>query len=399
MNKNADWHVCLISAQPLANLGALLSAETKPRRALFLVTPQMHEAAAALEAVVVPAGVQVERMDISQAHMKPVSDQLLDWLLQHEGETVWLNATGGSKPMSFAAISAFEAAGRRNHIFYVHQDTGNAERLFPSAQDDAAAASLSFRPTLRQYIEAHGFEMSATANAAVDAAERDALDRLVSMARSHGEALGALNFEVHAVLDRQPRTESGPIEVPLPAAHKTHLQRLIDQFADMGRVARLGSDRLRFVDRANALYVAGGWLERHTYQKLSSVAAELRLRDVSCSVTVSHGGTKNELDVLAVRGSRLFAIECKARAETADGRGSTHALYKLDSLGRLGGRLNMRSMVVSYRHLNEDTKRRAKDLGIDVVDASALGSLTKHLRSWIGMPTGGPQSIGPQSIV
>jgi hypothetical protein len=195
-----------------------------------------------------------------------------------------------------------------------------------------------------------------------------------------------LNYAIHAALDKRRRSDTAPVEVNVPPGHGERMQELVDQFADLGAVSRRSAGEVVFPNPERALFVAGGWLERHTFLKLTSLVGDLQLRDVSNSVTVSHRGTDNELDVLAVRGSRLYAIECKTRAEAPDGRHSAHALYKLDSLGRLGGRLNMRSMFVSYRPLAEETKRRADDLGIEVVDAPSLGSLSERLRSWIGKP-------------
>lgn len=378
-----DWHVCLVSAQPMANLVPLLSEQSRPRAVLMVVTPQMKQEAKALEDVVRPAGIAVEHLNVDGPLLRPLTEALVDWLSRQEEAHIWLNATGGNKPMSLAAVNAFGIAGREKHVFYVHQDSGLFEWLDTGIGDDAQAIPMSARPTLGQFLTAHGYGVISRQPANLRAGEADMLDRLADMSRSHGQALGTLNYHVHQALERRKATDTGPIIFPMPIEARGMLDRVLDPFIDLG-VLRVDAGNVHVANEHDALYVGGVWFERWVGSKLVSLAGEFGLRDVATSVRVeTHGGVRNELDAVAMRGSRLLVIECKTRADRADGRMAEQALNKLDMLGRLGGRMNMRSMLVSYRDLNDAAKRRAAELGIRVVDPSSLLQIQNTLRRWI----------------
>jgi hypothetical protein len=85
--------------------------------------------------------------------------------------------------------------------------------------------------------------------------------------------------------------------------------------------------------------------------------------------------------------NRLHLIECKAgnlaAAGNTDEAKGTDALYKLESLGKLGG-LRTQEMLIDYRGLlKEADKRRAAQSGIKVVSAGQLRNLRAELAQWV----------------
>jgi len=368
----------------MANLVPLLSEQSRPRRVLLVVTPAMTAEAHALERVIRPTGVTVDFLHVEGALMLPVAEKLIAWLAAHEREHVWLNATGGNKPMSLAAVSAFGVAGRDSSVFYVHQATGQFEWLTVGANDAREAPVMSARPNLNQFLGVHGFEVISRSAPHFRSGEIDGLDRLVDLAGSHGVALGQMNYKIHSALDKHAKSDPWPLTIEHHRESNDQFGRIVDHFCDLGALRRRGERLLEIASEQDAHFVAGGWLERWIGAKLAALTKEFGLRDVATSVQVkTNGGVKNELDAVALRGSRLLLIECKTRAESPDGRFSDQALSKLDMLGRLGGRMNISSMLVSYRELRESTKQRAADLGICVVDAKGIGRMQERLRQWI----------------
>ena len=108
----------------------------------------------------------------------------------------------------------------------------------------------------------------------------------------------------------------------------------------------------------------------------------LNLQDFAISVAiVNKQGIKNEIDGAFLHENQLYLMECKTSHLAREGKG-TQTLYKMDTLVDYAG-LNTIGILASYRPLENFDLRRAKDLGIHIIQGTALKNFPKHLEKVI----------------
>lgn len=377
-----DTHICLISKQATPNLVPVLAEDIRPKEVVMLVTPEMADAADTLATVLVRHQIKVTRLPVADAYdMNAIQNNLLDELIKREGQSVALNATGGTKTMAMAAQAAFQTADFP--VFYFRPE--NNQMLF--LDRNAEPQVLSPRLTLSDYLGAHGYavighQSQLTANTA------ELTDTLAKNVGSFADAIGQLN----RLANEAERKNSLEID----DKGNANFERLVDWFIDAGLMIRKGK-LLVFRDENARFYANGGWLEEHVFRILRHIG---KVQDKAMSLEVVHGeapspklstkmqnerkrGRNNEIDVAVLANNRLYLIECKTRNfEKSDGKLGADALYKLDSLTALGG-LNTQGMLISYRPLDDASKNRAKDLRIKTIEAHQLPGLENQLREWL----------------
>lgn len=379
---NFATQVCLVSAQATPNLTPALDEELKPRRMVLVTSPDMRRQAEALAGVLKRRGIAVDRLDIADAYdYAGIEDALLGWLSAHESENVALNVTGGTKLMAMAAQSVFGGNGKP--IFYVNVETDDV--LFLGRRD--LAHRLDARVKLHDYFEAHDYHLPTSPTRPNIRSElRDLSDRLIDRVESAGNALGQLNWLAQ---EAKNSLRSPPLDDRQSTSITLH--DVIDLFAE-AQVLKLVEGRLVFADEAARAFVNGGWLEFHVHRSLSDLAPSEKITDhaLNLEVVAPDGKTKNELDAAFLHGNRLHIVETKASNLAAAGASgndkATDAIYKLETLLKLGG-LRTRAMLVDYRgKLSAADKTRAAASRIRVVSGAQLKQLKGELRNWIHEP-------------
>ena len=133
-------------------------------------------------------------------------------------------------------------------------------------------------------------------------------------------------------------------------------------------------------------FVSGGWLEEYVY----SVVKKMSPDDIKMGVKVEwdQKGPEpptNEYDVIFTMKNRLYIIECKTKRFEGEDREPTSAdpIYKLDSLRDAAGGLFGKGMLVSYRKLTADQKKRLKVNRLDYCDGPNLKNLSQKIKEWI----------------
>ena len=98
------------------------------------------------------------------------------------------------------------------------------------------------------------------------------------------------------------------------------------------------------------------------------------------------GKADNELDVIVLMNNNLHIIECKTVNYTSPfnkGEGN-NVIYRLQAFQEqeLGG-LKTKVALVSYRDLDEPTKKRAKDNQIPCYESRNIVNLKNNLEAWL----------------
>ena len=129
-------HIALVSAQILPNLIPILME--RPDRVLLMVTPEMaaRRLDRRLEKLLKEQGIGVDLcLDVPDAGLREIkayADTLADRLIEEQADAeIVLNATGGTKLMSFGFVEAFR--GIASHILYTDTAHRRIEYL-PNAQ-------------------------------------------------------------------------------------------------------------------------------------------------------------------------------------------------------------------------------------------------------------------------
>lgn len=384
-------HLCLVSAQATPNLLPVLDEAWRPKKVVLACSAPMKQAALSLRSVLQTKcpGLTVETLELPNAYdYTALSDTFLSYLAEHADDNIALNVTGGTKLMAVAAQEVFRSAGKP--VFYVNVENDDVLVIGEKAASQPLRAKLKVHEMLR----AHSYSVSTQDRPQITRELRDLTARLIDHVASAGRALGTIN-----ALARTARDEPG-LRVDLsPAQYDSRsLADILALFADAG-LLRQNGQALVFKNEEARAFVNGGWLESHVYEALQSLRAQHEaLSDVAMGVHVSFGGAdprskardKNEIDVAFLYRNTLHLIECKTANLAQGGKGddskATEALYKMESLLKLGG-LRTRGMVVDYRGQlsnSESDRQRAAEAGIAIVSGNQLKDLKGAIsRLWL----------------
>ncbi len=385
-----DTHLCLVSAQATPNLLPVLDDAWRPRRVVLACSAQMKEAAQALRSVIQTkgGGVMVDMLDLPDAYgYAALSDTFLNYLAEHADENIALNVTGGTKLMAVAAQEVFGSVGKP--VFYVNVESDEVLVIGEQAVSQPLRAKLKVHEMLR----AHGYNVTTQEQPQISRELRDLTARLIDHVASAGRALGWLNALAHAAHDNHLRAVLNPGQ-----QDSRSLSDIVALFEEAGLLRQQG-DTLIFKNEESRFFTNGGWLEAHVFEVLQSLRAQHDgLTDVAMGVRVPFAGAagktpgrdKNEIDVAFLYRNTLHLIECKtanlAQVGTGEDNKATEAIYKMESLLKLGG-LRTKGMVVDYRgelSKSEANQKRAAEAGIAIVSGTQLKDLKGTIsRLWL----------------
>lgn len=374
-----DVHFCMVSAQALANFLPVLDKVSRPKEVVFLVSDSMRKQFEALAVFLRRYQVRVHRVDVVDAFdIAGVRDAVMVALEQFADRSVVLNVTGGTKPMAIGAQEAFYVCERP--FFYLNHETNQVQLIEPRVDQPVERSELQTRLTLVECLGVHGFGCDAGASVKLTSEQADLVQFLVGYARSNAECIRALNRFAYGVRDRRAlsgRWVDSVKDVTQGALFKEVLERF-----DRAGYLTYTKDEVHFASEDALRFANGLWFELYVAQCVDALPD---VSDALSNVTVSSGSVKNELDCAFVAKNRLHIIECKTQKMDGDSDLEIRdAIYKLETLKRLGG-LNSKCMLVSYLPVkNDHFKRRAADSGIKLVDGTQLGNLKSILIEWVG---------------
>jgi len=369
-------HMILVSAQPIPNLTPLLDDSLRAQKVLMLVSTDMQERSSALEAILKPRGIKVERHWVNDPwDAAMISNQVLDILTQYPNKDIALNATGGTKLMSIAAYEAFLTGDFP--VFYVHPEHDRLIWVTPRQ----APVELANRLKIKDYLMAYGAE-SVTIPSVLGVPEpvRQLTQNVLTDIDRYANELTTLNYLAYNA--DNPRLT---VDITDSPAARPRLWDLIELFECAGLCSITGQ-QLSFANEEARFIANGGWLELHTYGLCLNLKKSLDIQDVAANITIKRkpGGkdqVKNEIDVALIKENRLHLIECKTKRYEQDK--DADVLYKLDSLRDLVGGLQGRAMLISFNDLKKTSRARAKELKITVHCKSELRNLQQHLSHWL----------------
>ncbi len=372
-----DIHCCLVSRQLLPNLLPLLDPDTRPAAVALLVSPDMERERALIAAICARLGIVVQNRDVAAYDFDNVVEVLLDLLADHEGRSLALNVTGGTKIMALAAFEACRDNARE--IFYI--DTQNDRRisLLPRAENDPLPDVLRVRACL----EAFGYSERQRGEQEVAREHRELTLELLRDLNRLDAPLRTLNY--YAAAARQ------SLEVDVHGDHLqwTEFSELLQRFRQAGCLELNARGRLVFPRDAQREFVNGGWLEKHVQAVCRKLAHEGRIIDLAANLQVtSEDGVENELDVAFTARNRLFLVECKTRIfarnpqeiESGAREAAVNAINKLQALRQELAGVYGKAIFVSAMHLGRADVQRCRKYGIELVQAGDILNLPLRIK-------------------
>ena len=369
-------HVCLVSAQPIPNLIPLRMEELRPEKVILLVSPDMKLQAERLEKIIKGWVIKTEKISIAPYDLESARETCIEALLRHDNDEIILNATGGTKIMAFAAFEVFRE--KEKPVVYVDTQNNYIDFLSPERKKLVSRGVMKVPIYLASYgqnivSETNEVDVPDTHWAAVEAIiqEGERLERGISILNRYVAPL------------RNARTFPFEIDIEDEDFKNVQFQGIVSILSRYGLLT-LKENYIQFPSLSSVEFSSGGWLEEHIFKIVKS----LNPTDVRMNVKVKWARpseSKNEYDVLLTHSNRLFIIECKTKRFS--GKDISHfgedSIYKLDSLRDAAGGLYGKGMLVSFRRLTDEQKRRLKTNKLEFCEGQNIKNLKEIIKQWI----------------
>ncbi len=381
-----DIHICLLSEQPSPNICPLLDERLKPKEVILLVTPQQQKRVADVEAVLRSRQIVVTAHRIESAFDAASVQAEVEALIlkvKPSGKTVYINATGGTKPMS---IGAFLAGFNLDiPVFYVNND----EVTWLNNPAKLNGFAIAERIKLDAFLRMHGIELKNKQLAQISSERQELAEYLIR----HPDLAPAIRSINRIAITCLEENQISHLLTDRELTDKA-LQAVLERLAQDGLISLKGV-QLSFLNTGNCRWLAGLWLEDHVYRVMSELKKEpeLQVQDLAESAEVIYANkarsqadkVDNELDVVFLADNRLYVIECKTRVFSGKktNTSASEAIYKLATLKRELGGSQAKAMFVSYYPVRDEDKRRADLLGVEICTGRQLQELSSRLRKWI----------------
>lgn len=368
---HSDVHFCLVSKQPLPVLIPLLSDPGRPKAVVLFISADMKTIASRLAAGITSLGCRVDEVhDVSPYEIEAIREVVIQKLIEYDGTTVALNATGGTKVMALGAYDVFRQMEKP--VFYVDTDNCRLIHLHPGPATDPLPSVIN----VKTYLRGYGYLVKGESPCAIRPECRPLTEYLVRKAASLAPAIGTLNYYAFQA--------EGSCRVAVADPVRPDLRQLLAMLQEKGLLVFREENEIVFRDEQARAFVNGGWLEDHVAAVALDLKKEGLILDFRKNVVVeSGGGNTNELDLAFTAHNKLHLVECKTK-RLDGGRGADDVAYKLDTLTDLMGGTFGKAMLVTYRRLENHDFRRCAESGIEVVQGGRIGHLKQVLHDWIG---------------
>lgn len=383
-------HLFLVYDNPISNITPALDPRFRPREVWLLGTPEMSRKSEVLARVLREAGVRVEHWPLADAwDIEHVRERILAFVAEREGDNIALNVSDGTRPMSLAAYEIFRLADKP--IYYVHPGRDHVVWLHPR---EWPSFDLADRIKLPAFLAAHDLRLAGVIRKGIPERLSGLKDALINKVSRYSSALGVLNYYAALATERARLTS---IPMTTEQMQRDVVCELLELFSVHGLLRVDPGCRLVFSDEDARFYVNGGWLEEHVFGVVNGLRLKFpTIQDLGRSLVmewdVKGSPVTNELDVAFLADNRLHLIECKTKRfdkELSPESQLAATLYKLDTLRDYLGGDGARAMLVSYRSLDNRSRMRASEFGINICDGQGIQQLESVLVKWIGEGKGG----------
>lgn len=360
-------HICIVSDQLMPNFLPCLDTLLRPDEVTLIVsdTEKIKQKAKYLNQVIRQKGISIsEDIVVSKTYdVKEMQDKILEWIDGHNQDfnEYCLNATGGTKIMSFAAYEAFRQFNIP--VFYIEISTDEIVWLTvdrPKGEETSVRKLIGEKPTLNQYFTLNGIAVESIEETRTSPMWNGLIKTFVDKQQEWQKELGKLNL-IASDFEKN-NTLRGSVNDNLSSEflEALYANELI-KYNDI--------HRFEFRNQEARYFCNGGWLEDYVHSTLMNLIRDGKRVQKNVQINAIENGTNlpNELDVVALYKNFCYVFECKTK-NMAEGNTVNDIIYKLQAI--IGRRLSLRTngFIVSYRSVSNSNKKRAEGYGIEVID-------------------------------
>jgi Holliday junction resolvase len=302
----------------------------------------------------------------------------------HPGKQVILNATCGTKPMSFAFVRQFDNADENSLAIYVASD--NNQIVFLSDSDKLKNVSTESVMNIDDYLYLNMFQLSSKTDRYYD----EEVEARAAISKSYLKLAGEYPKLVSLVNHLTQETnfnQSERFNKTVPLVTKPHGS--VEAFFDILKyesMIKYSNHSITFNSIEVARYLGGGWFEELIYL----AAKEAQIEEVALNVTgqlINSDGevldVQNELDVVLLQNNHMMIIEAKtANWENAVNVGQ-EAMSKLDSLSRNYGGSHTRATVATFHPLPKEVQQRVDSVRhMASIQVESFEQLVEFFDAW-----------------
>ncbi|KKJ78246.1 hypothetical protein WH95_02685 [Kiloniella litopenaei] len=396
-------HICLVSDTSLPNLNPALadignSDFFPPKRVLLLCDHRHLDQARYLKETLTGHEIVVDIHTIDEG-VDPVDISYLigqisivfETLSPQEKRSVVLNASGGGKALSMAAVAVF----MRNHLPAFLVDTRN-DRIVWLNGGDGAPSDIPDNALLEDVLSGNGFKVIAPkpVRHALDKQQMQLGAKMAGNIKKFSPVIGALNGYMSRAKESKGLYRAGPVSHKL--TKNPDFMKMVDCFRETGLV-EWKKQHLVFRGNEAARFMRGGWFELYGYGVINQLKDDwaeqnypVQIGDIASGLNIeSPTGSRNEIDIAFLCNNRLYLVECKTgyfNPKSHPSGPSSSMLYKLDWLKDLGAPAG-KAAIFSYRALPDHDLDRARQMKIDVAAGwPDIMNLRAFLENWIEVP-------------
>ncbi|WP_072054936.1 Card1-like endonuclease domain-containing protein [Aliivibrio fischeri] len=302
----------------------------------------------------------------------------------HPDQQVILNATCGTKPMSFAFVRQFDKPDENSLAIYVASNSNQI--IFLSDSDKLKNVDSSSVMTIDDYLYLNMFQLCEKIDSSCDYdVESRALvsKSMLKLAADYPKLISLIN---HLTQDSCFNRISH-FQPMVPLAFKPHgtVEELFSILKYEGLIQHTNTS-ITFDSPEAARYIGGGWFEELIYL----AAVEAGIEEVALNVSghlINKGGeisrVQNELDVVVLHNNHMMIVEAKtANWENAVNSGQ-EAMSKLDSLSQTYGGSDTKALIATFYPLPEEVSQRVDSMrNLSSLRVESYDQLVAMFNNW-----------------
>jgi hypothetical protein len=320
MSEKPSWWrpvwICLAGEQALPN--AIPAIAFHPEKVMLLHTDMVgsRDSARRCKKLLESRGIAVDLYEVNPFDIPAISEMVASLIRATGAEKVVLNWTGGTKPMSIAALKAMPNAAP-NIYFDVRKGILQDMSLpFQSLPEGKTVLTLDdhFRLNSDAFIKKSLF---------ANMISNESTAAILQLARSNPKVIDILSHEYKREL-RSCKDSKGVFLSPPPQGIEPPLLRISPEMADH-LASSMDKDGLLhsitpFKPNKNGLkYLDGFWWEAFVYSRLSSALSEIGESGIVPRQNVVIGWTdseaENEIDIAFHCRDRVYLVSCTTASE------------------------------------------------------------------------------------